>query len=125
MPIGSRVGGMADTIADPGPQQPLTAMTRATGVLFDGSAPAEMTAAIARAVRLRGHATVWRAMQRNAMTADFSWRPAMAQYLALFDSLSRHPEATASAAPQAATAGAAAPPRRARQAASFAAPVPL
>ncbi|WP_241069960.1 glycogen synthase GlgA [Achromobacter insuavis] len=125
LPIGSRVGGMADTIADPGPQQPLTAMTRATGVLFDGSAPAEMTAAIARAVRLRGHATVWRAMQRNAMTADFSWRPAMAQYLALFDSLSGHPEAPASAAPQAATAGAAAPPRRARQSASLAAPVPL
>ncbi|MFP3427875.1 hypothetical protein R0J88_22935, partial [Pseudoalteromonas sp. SIMBA_162] len=64
------------------------AMTRATGVLFDGSTPAEMTAAIARAVHLRSHATVWRAMQRNAMTADFSWRPAVAQYLALFHALS-------------------------------------
>lgn len=87
LPIGSRVGGMADTIADPGPHQPLTAMARATGVLFDGDAPADMAAAIARALHLHGHATLWRAMQRNAMTADFSWRPAVAQYLALFQAL--------------------------------------
>lgn len=121
LPIGSRVGGMADTIEDPGAQQPLTAMTRATGVLFDGSAPAQMTAAISRAVHLRRHATVWRAMQRNAMTADFSWRPATAQYLALFQSLSGDragpAQPSAQAVPQAA--------RRVRQASSLTAPAPL
>ncbi|WP_116791834.1 glycogen synthase GlgA [Achromobacter dolens] len=122
LPIGSRVGGMADTIEDPGPQQPLTAMTRATGVLFDGSTPAEMTAAIARAVHLRSHATVWRAMQRNAMTADFSWRPAVAQYLALFHALSGTQAQAAAPARQPAQA-AARPVRRAHQGASLTAPL--
>lgn len=120
LPIGSRVGGMADTIADPGPHQPLTAMARATGVLFDGDAPADMAAAIARALHLHGHATLWRAMQRNAMTADFSWRPAVAQYLALFQALGGDRAAPAesplaeSATPRA---------RQARRAASLTTPV--
>ncbi|CUK23416.1 MULTISPECIES: glycogen synthase GlgA [Achromobacter] len=100
LPIGSRVGGMADTIDDPGPRQPLTAMARATGVLFDGCAPEDMLAAIDRAVQLHAHPTLWRAMQRNAMTADFSWRPAVTQYLELFRSLTRAAPVTAEAQPQ-------------------------
>jgi len=91
---------MADTIDDPGPRQPLTAMARATGVLFDGCAPEDMLAAIDRAVQLHAHPTLWRAMQRNAMTADFSWRPAVTQYLELFRSLTRAAPVTAEAQPQ-------------------------
>jgi starch synthase len=87
LPIGSRVGGMADTIEDPGPELPLAAMATATGVLFDGCDPADMTAAISRALHLRQHGTLWRAMQRNAMTTDFSWRPAVAAYQTLFREL--------------------------------------
>jgi starch synthase len=79
-----------------------------------------MAAAIARALHLHGHATLWRAMQRNAMTADFSWRPAVAQYLALFQALGGDRAAPAesplaeSATPRA---------RQARRAASLTTPV--
>lgn len=125
LPIGSRVGGMADTIADPGPQHPLTAMARATGVLFDGSAPEDMTAAIARAVHLHGHATLWRAMQRNAMTADFSWRPAVAEYLALFHSLTRDAPAMLTGEAQTLPEVAAPRLRRVRQVSTLGAPAPL
>jgi starch synthase len=87
LPIGSRVGGMADTIEDPGPRAPLSAMASANGLLFDGDSPAAMCEAIARAVHLREHALLWRAMQRNAMSADFSWRSAIGLYASLYRSL--------------------------------------
>ncbi|RAP65367.1 starch synthase [Achromobacter sp. HZ01] len=87
LPIGSRVGGMADTIEDPGPRAPLSAMASANGLLFDGDSPAAMSEAIARAMALREHAMLWRTMQRNAMSADFSWRSAIGLYASLYRSL--------------------------------------
>lgn len=100
IPIGSRVGGMADTIDDPGPRAPLSAMAGANGLLFDGDDPAAMNAAIARALRLREDAMLWRTMQRNAMNADFSWRAAAAPYAELYRSLAdtgRRPRVPAAA----------------------------
>ncbi|MEN4922790.1 glycogen synthase GlgA [Achromobacter spanius] len=87
LPIGSRVGGMADTIEDPGPRAPLSAMSSANGLLFDGDSREAMTAAIDRAVNLRGHGILWRIMQRNAMTSDFGWRSAVSLYASLYRSL--------------------------------------
>ncbi|AXA70052.1 starch synthase [Achromobacter insolitus] len=87
IPIGSRVGGMADTIDDPGPRAPLSAMAGANGLLFDGDDPAAMGAAISRALALREDAMLWRTMQRNAMSADFSWRSAVGPYADLYRSL--------------------------------------
>ncbi|EHK64453.1 glycogen synthase GlgA [Achromobacter arsenitoxydans] len=87
LPIGSRVGGMADTIEDPGPRAPLSMMASANGLLFEGDSPAAMTAAIDRALNLRGHGILWRLMQRNAMTADFGWRSAVSLYASLYRSL--------------------------------------
>ncbi|MNR11832.1 Glycogen synthase [compost metagenome] len=87
LPIGSRVGGMADTIEDPGARAPLSAMASANGLLFDGDSPQAMSAAIARAMDLRGHSLLWRIMQRNAMTADFGWHAAVALYASLYRSL--------------------------------------
>lgn len=99
LPIGSRVGGMADTIEDPGPRAPLSAMASANGLLFDGDAPQAMSAAIERAVNLRGHHLLWRIMQRNAMTADFGWRSAVGLYASLYRSLVEPESANAPAAP--------------------------
>ncbi|MFP3700769.1 starch synthase, partial [Burkholderia sp. SIMBA_013] len=62
-------------------------------------------------------------MQRNAMTADFSWRPAVAQYLALFHALSGT-QAQASAPARQPAQAAARPVRRAHQGASLTAPLP-
>ena len=92
VPIGSRVGGMADTIADPGPWAGEEAMRQASGLLFEGETCAAMLAAIDRAMALRRRPAVWRAIQRNAMAADFSWRRAAPAYAALFRSLLPAPE---------------------------------
>ncbi|KNE29630.1 MULTISPECIES: glycogen synthase GlgA [Achromobacter] len=127
LPIGSRVGGMADTIEDPGTHAPLTAMAFANGLLFDGDHPDAMADALSRAMHLRRHPTLWRAMQRNAMNTDFSWQRAVGAYEALLQALTGRADAkdnTAQPAPvqaegaQAAQAGqrADARQRRSRQA---------
>ena len=87
IPIGSRVGGMVDTICDPGHNGASSAMSLATGVLFEGDSVQAMTAAIARTMRLRQRPEIWRAMQFNAMTADFSWANAAPAYMRLYQSL--------------------------------------
>lgn len=87
IPIGSRVGGMADTIVDPGGPDADRAMLAATGVLFNGDRPQDMGLAIDRALRLYHQPTVWCSMQRNGMTCEFGWGTAVQPYLALYDSL--------------------------------------
>ncbi len=87
IPIGSRVGGMVDTILDPGPGVPPGAMRTATGVLFRGDTVQDMARAIARAMSLRGRPDIWRAMQTNGMRTDFSWRKASPAYMAAYQCL--------------------------------------
>jgi starch synthase len=81
IPICSKVGGMVDTIVDPGPDQPASAMCAATGILFDGETPNDMSVAIGRAMALRALPAIWRTMQRNAMNADFSWAETAPAYM--------------------------------------------
>jgi starch synthase len=81
IPIGSRVGGMIDTIVDAGADGPV--QQGASGVLFDGEQAVDMAAAVNRALALFGSAD-WRGMQRNAMSGDFSWARPARQYIALY-----------------------------------------
>ncbi|MGB3290595.1 MAG: glycogen synthase GlgA [Burkholderiaceae bacterium] len=87
VPIGSRVGGMADTILDPGMHRPAGAMRGATGILFEGDHPRDMALAIDRAMALRGMPEIWNAMQVNGMRADFSWAKTAPSYLSVYQSL--------------------------------------
>ncbi|WP_158618399.1 glycogen synthase GlgA [Candidimonas sp. SYP-B2681] len=87
VPIASRVGGMADTIIDPGKNQTPGVMRAGTGILFEGERPEDMTRAIDRALTLRSHPEIWRAMQQNAMRADFSWAKSAPAYLSAYQSL--------------------------------------
>lgn len=119
VPVGSRVGGMADTIEDPGADAPLTAMAFANGLLFDGDSPDAMADALSRAMHLRRHPTLWRAMQRNAMTRDFSWQRAVGPYEHLIHALAGDPaaeEAAPASAPAPTAPTAHAGHRRTRQA---------
>ncbi|MFT0545643.1 glycogen synthase GlgA [Allopusillimonas ginsengisoli] len=87
VPIGSRVGGMVDTILDPGPEHSVPSMQGATGVLFRGDRPDDMLNAIHRAVGLYKRPSVWRAMQLNGMRLDFSWQRVAPAYLSAYQSL--------------------------------------
>lgn len=87
IPICSKVGGMVDTIIDPGWDHPASAMCAATGILFDGEAPDDMSLAIGRAMALRALPAIWRTMQRNAMNADFGWAETAPAYLRAYQAL--------------------------------------
>nr|WP_255701978.1 glycogen synthase GlgA [Bordetella sp. LUAb4] len=87
IPIGSRVGGMADTIVDMGASAGRDAMRGATGVLFDGETVDAMAGAITRTLGLYRRPEIWRAMQHKAMAADFSWERAAPLYMTLYRSI--------------------------------------
>jgi len=87
VPIASRVGGMADTIVDPGEREGSHAMLAATGILFDGDGAPDMGQAIDRALRLYAQPAIWRSMQRNGMACEFGWNTAAQPYLDLFESM--------------------------------------
>lgn len=82
IPIASRVGGLSDTIADAGLSGPPP--TNATGVLFDGEQAEDMVAAVTRAYELYSHTAEWQALQRNAMSANFSWEGPARAYARLY-----------------------------------------
>ncbi|MGB6103178.1 MAG: glycogen synthase GlgA [Pusillimonas sp.] len=87
IPIGSRLGGMADTIIDPGAQQPAAAMRAGSGILFDGDRAQDMVRAISRALSLHAQPDIWRAMRRNAMRADFDWAGTAPMYVRAYQAL--------------------------------------
>lgn len=82
IPVASRVGGIIDTVVDAGlggkPPQ------GASGILFDGEDADGMTAAVSRAFELYVSPNEWHAMQRNAMSADFSWDEPAEKYIAAY-----------------------------------------
>jgi starch synthase len=87
VPIASRVGGMADTIADPGVHADAEAMAGASGVLFDGDSFEAMFDAIQRAMDMFKRPELWRAIQRNGMTGDYSWDLPAGKYIDIYRSL--------------------------------------
>lgn len=87
VPVGSRVGGMVDTIVDPGDDAAAPAMRKATGILFDGDRPEDMLHAIDRAVTLKQYPVLWRNLQRNGMMADMGWERVAPIYVSSYQSL--------------------------------------
>lgn len=83
VPIASRVGGLADSITglQPGPD---TEIGAATGILFDGDRPADMLAAVERALATFAQRQRWSVLQRNGMTRHFGWEAPAAQYVELY-----------------------------------------
>ncbi|HZW13454.1 MAG TPA: glycogen synthase GlgA [Noviherbaspirillum sp.] len=82
IPIASRVGGIIDTVVDAGLSGALP--DGASGILFDGENAAGMTAAVSRAFELYVNPNEWHAMQRNAMSADFSWAEPTEKYITAY-----------------------------------------
>src|SRR5690625_2032430 len=85
IPIASRVGGMVDTIVDPG--RGAAGFFGATGLLFEGESEHNMLEGIDRAIDLYSMSLIWRTMQRNAMTAPMGWDRCAPQYAHLYQAL--------------------------------------
>lgn len=85
VPVVSRVGGLADTVIDAN-EAALTAGV-ATGIQFSPVTPEALEDGLRRLVLLWRNQPVWQRMQRNAMSADVSWRGPAGHYSALYKSL--------------------------------------
>ncbi len=85
VPVVARTGGLADTVIDANLAANLAGV--ATGVQFDGVTYHALAHAISRAVDLYHQPDTWRAIQRSAMKADFSWSRSGAAYANLYHQL--------------------------------------
>jgi len=84
-PVVRATGGLADTVVD------LDNATRKAGsangfAFHDATAPA-LLRTVQRAIVAWRNAPLWRELQRNGMTRDFSWRHAVQPYVDLYRQL--------------------------------------
>lgn len=85
VPVVTRTGGLSDTVIDANPAA--IAAGVATGVQFDGAHYHGLASAISRAVALYRQPRLWQQIQRNGMSADFSWSRSGADYAAIYQQL--------------------------------------
>ncbi|MBA3540516.1 MAG: glycogen synthase GlgA [Deltaproteobacteria bacterium] len=84
IPIVHAVGGLRDTVIDPGDEE--LARGRGTGIRFEAATSAYLAHAIERAVALYRNPTAWSALRRAAMARDSSWTASAQQYVQLYRS---------------------------------------
>ncbi|SFN50023.1 glycogen synthase GlgA [Marinobacter pelagius] len=83
IPVVHAVGGLKDTVVDPGQ----AAGTRATGFCFERPNEDAFLHAIDRALEYYSNRKQWRHLQRNGMAGDYSWKYRAREYLALYQSI--------------------------------------
>jgi starch synthase len=81
-PVVRATGGLADTIAEFDP-----ASGRGNGFAFERYQPAELIAAMRRALRVFSDRAAWARLMANCFAADFSWSVAAARYMDLYRQL--------------------------------------
>lgn len=81
-PVVRRTGGLADTVTD-ATETTLFRRT-ATGFVFEEASSSALAAAIDHALALYHQPPVWRQLQRQAMSQDFSWSASAAKYIELY-----------------------------------------
>ena len=89
MPIVHAVGGLRDTVIDPGDTD--LARGRGTGVRFEHATTAALVHALERAVTLLRDRSARVAIQQAAMARDSSWTASAQQYLQLYRELVDEP----------------------------------
>jgi starch synthase len=82
VPVAARTGGLADTIIDA--NEAAIGAGVATGFLFDGVTPPNLTRALQHAITRFADRKAWKALQEQGMKADFSWKRSGRQYADLY-----------------------------------------
>lgn len=85
VPVVALTGGLADTVIGASPAS--LAAGAATGITFHPVDELALSRALDKLLRLYADKTVWKAMQRRAMQADFGWSAAARAYGALYRGL--------------------------------------
>jgi len=83
-PIVRRTGGLADTVIDAADRD------EGSGFVFDAVDPAELIETMGRVRQWYGNKAWWRALQKNAMSKDYSWHVGARSYHDLYRSLLPH-----------------------------------
>lgn len=84
LPIVHAVGGLRDTVFEQQGDEP---GDQANGFVFEHPTPALLFAAIERAMAVYKNPLLWKQLQLNAMSKDFSWDVSAQKYLAIYDKL--------------------------------------
>jgi starch synthase len=85
VPIVRKVGGLADTVFDYSSMNSI-----ATGFVFEKFDPFSFSIAVVRAYENFKNPTVWKMIQKNGMSQDFSWKSSAKVYeKVFFDTLSK------------------------------------
>lgn len=84
IPVVHAVGGLADTVVDPGDE---AMFDRGTGFAYAPVGVEALTEALARAARLRCDTEGWERLVARVMSIDWSWDPPAARYLELYEAL--------------------------------------
>ncbi len=91
IPIVHAVGGLRDTVTDPGETAQLapskSSTNRGTGIRFDQATPDALGAAVERGVRLFHDRTAFAHLRDAAMARDSSWMVSAHDYIQLYRSL--------------------------------------
>ncbi|HEY5950521.1 MAG TPA: glycogen synthase GlgA [Kofleriaceae bacterium] len=85
IPVVHAVGGLRDTVIDPGDEQ--LARGNGTGIQFPAATASALVSGLERAVNLFRDPDAFAAMRHAAMMRDSSWTASAQQYVALYESL--------------------------------------
>lgn len=81
IPVARATGGLRDTIVDSGKTD------AGTGYLFDELSPVVLAGRLTRALSDFRKNAEWQAMQKRAMSLDFSWNRSAMQYIGIYQTL--------------------------------------
>ena len=84
-PVVRATGGLADSVTDT--SEITESDASATGFVFETASAEALAGAMRRAIALRAERRRWRALQRNGMRGDYSWRRSAGAYLALYEEM--------------------------------------
>lgn len=84
LPIVHAVGGLRDTVFELQDDKPNES---ANGFVFNVPTPEHLFAAIERAIKTYENPMLWKQLQINAMSKDFSWDVSAKKYLAIYDKI--------------------------------------
>jgi starch synthase len=87
VPVVRSTGGLADTVVDATPEN--LASGTATGFVFDEATPRALWSTIERVLALWPDRAGWRQLQRNGMTADWSWERSAREYRLAYEEIHR------------------------------------
>ncbi len=82
-PVVRRTGGLADTVKD----WDETPEEKGNGFVFEKFDSSDFTDAMQRALKSFGEKETWRKIQRNGMSADFSWTRSAKKYAELYSEM--------------------------------------